>query len=85
MFKVPQQEQLENLYSALCKIANSITPSDALPGTDATGGHVASLTEAVMGHTKAVMAVAEALTGISDSIDGVAFQLSQLVELKTDD
>lgn len=80
MFKVPQQEQLDNLHNALCKIANSITPSDASPGTDATGGHVASLTEAVMGHTKAMLTVAEALTEISDSIDGIAFQLEQLVE-----
>lgn len=85
MIKPPQQEQLENLYRALCKIANSITTSDALPGTDATGGHVASLTEAVMGHTKAVMAVAEALNEISESIDAVAFHLDQLVDLKTDD
>jgi len=80
MLKVSQQEQLEDLCHALCKIANSITPIDASPGVDLMGGYVASLTEAVMGHTKAMLSVATALAEISNSIENVAFQFERFVD-----
>jgi len=57
----------EDVWNAIIKIpaslksiARSILP-DAAGGTDASGGHVDSLTEAVMGMTSALVSIAEAL------------------------
>ena len=64
-------EALNNIASALWGVANAITPTGATAGTDAVGGTVASLTEAVMGVTKAVAnvnsTIAEALFGFDAS------------------
>lgn len=53
-------------------IAHAITPVGVLPGRDASGESVASLTEAVMGITAGLMAIATSLDGISASIDNLA-------------
>ena len=53
------------------KIANAITPLDAVPSADATGGHVRSLTEAVMGMTAG-------LVKIADSIQELAYAVAEL-------
>lgn len=49
-------------------VARAITPVDAVGGQDAAGGHVTSLTEAVMGNTAALMAIATALESIAAEI-----------------
>jgi hypothetical protein len=49
------------------KIAEAITPT-ASPGLDATGGTVASLTEAVMGITGGLVQVANAIESLADAI-----------------
>lgn len=49
-------------------VANAITPRGLAPGHDATGGTVASLTEAVMGMTAALVQVAEGLRDIAEAI-----------------
>lgn len=55
------------LSFALSHIANAITPLDAGSGRDAAGGHVSSLTEAVMGITAGLFRVAEAIEYHADS------------------
>ncbi len=57
-----------SLSANASKIAKAIYPSDAISGIDATGGHVCSLTESVMGITKSLMAIASAIDGLSDAI-----------------
>lgn len=49
-------------------LANSITPLNAVPGTDAAGGTVGSLTEAVMGMTSALIRIAEAIEEVAQEI-----------------
>lgn len=58
---------LANLGSASRRIADAIAPI-AVPGTDASGGSVSSLTEAAMGITAGLHAVAESLDGIAAAI-----------------
>ncbi len=63
-------EDISNaIYNGLTSIANAITPLDVMAGRDATGGHIASLTEAVVGITAALVQVAEAINNVSVSID----------------
>lgn len=47
-------------------IATAITPT-CVTGTDASGGQVGSLTEAVMGVTAGLHAIAEAINRLADS------------------
>lgn len=70
-------EALNNIASALWGVANAITPTGATAGTDAVGGTVASLTEAVMGVTKAVAEfdvypIVLGLEDVSNAVDRVA-------------
>ena len=51
------------------QIARALTPLDAADGTDAQGGNISSLTEAVMGITSALTAVAGSLSDIASAID----------------
>ena len=67
-------EPYANIPSALVglcdmaqRIAAAITPVVA-GGTDATGGHVESLTEAVMGITGGLVKVAEAIGALAEAI-----------------
>lgn len=50
------------------RIANAIDAGDASPGKDATGGHVASLTEAVMGVTAGLCRIASAIESLADAV-----------------
>jgi hypothetical protein len=49
-------------------IAGAITPVNAAPGRDESGGYVASLTEAVMSVGAGLHRIAESLQGIADAI-----------------
>jgi hypothetical protein len=50
------------------RIANAITPGHAAGSTDASGGHVESLTEAVMGMTAGLGHIAEAIESLADAV-----------------
>ena len=56
------------LRRAASKIANAITPMAAMAGQDAQGGHVESLTEAVMGLTAAMSKVADSIQNVAEAI-----------------
>jgi hypothetical protein len=49
-------------------IADAIASRGAAPGTDATGGRVACLTEAVMGLTAAMCKIADAIDSVADAM-----------------
>lgn len=49
-------------------LTNAITPIGVIAGTDATGGRVDSLTEAVMGMTAAMVQIAGAITDLADAV-----------------
>ncbi len=51
---------IEDVAEAITGLAHAITPC-AVAGHDDAGGHVESLTEAVMGNTAGLMAIAEAI------------------------
>lgn len=55
------------IKNGLKSIAHAITPPLA-GSTDASGGHVESLTEAVMGLTQSMCHIADALNNIAESI-----------------
>lgn len=57
-----------NVERAGREVAKAIAP-DALPGTDAQGGTVTSLTEAVMGVTAALTSIADALHRIAAAVE----------------
>ena len=59
---------LEYVSDALTRIADAIT-FRGCPTVDSAGITVASLTEAVMGHTAAMMAVAESIEMLADAVD----------------
>lgn len=61
------QTRIANI--AIQKLANAITPFTAVPGTDATGGGVASLTEAVMGVTSGLCQIAEAINRLAETVE----------------
>ena len=58
----------ENLIIAIGDLANTITATDAFAGHDATGGHVASLTEAVMGITAGLVSIASSIDNLADAV-----------------
>ena len=66
------REAIELLASessgAIRLLADAILPIGTFPGHDAAGGHVASLTEAVMGMTCGLMRIAEAIELLAGSI-----------------
>jgi len=59
---------LDRLASHVVSVARAITPSEAVAGQDATGGHVASLTEAVMGLTAGMVQIASAIESLADAV-----------------
>lgn len=61
-------EKFDDIFQAIKSIANSITPLGVGNGRDASGGHVESLTEAVMGMTAGLMAISHALESVADAI-----------------
>jgi hypothetical protein len=60
------------LGTAVCDgflaLANAVTPSGALAGTDAAGGRVESLTEAVMGVTSGLLEIADAINNLAEAV-----------------
>ena len=68
------------MENALKMIASAITVS-AFPGTDATGGRVESLTEAVMGMTAALVMIAEAISDNANAVNTVAVSIDYLANV----
>ena len=60
---------LNYLALAAGRIAASITPRDAVAGVDANGGHVRSLTEAVMGIAGGLHAIASAVERLASAVE----------------
>jgi hypothetical protein len=58
---------IDNLAHSVRRVANAITPLGA-SGTDASGGNVSTLTEAVMGVTAGLHAIAEAIGGLASAV-----------------
>ena len=58
---------IHDLAVAARRISTAIT-APASPGTDATGGSVDSLTEAVMGITAGLVRIADAISGLADAV-----------------
>lgn len=56
----------DRIASMLGLLADAITPQDALSGSDASGGTVTSLTEAVMGVSAGLVLIADAIAGLKD-------------------
>ena len=56
------------LADGFVKLTRAITPLSALAGTDAAGGRVESLTEAVMGVTAGLVRIAEAISDLAASV-----------------
>ena len=61
-------DMLDRLSSQVGSVARAITPSDAMPGKDASGGHVESLTEAVMGLSAGASQIARAIESLADAV-----------------
>jgi hypothetical protein len=63
---------LENVASAIedaaGTIAHAITPLDAMPGKDETGGTIHSLTEAVMGVTAGLCKIADSISDLAQAV-----------------
>lgn len=57
-----------DMTRALDRIADSIKPSNAMPGHDETGGTVDSLTEAVMGMTAGLVQIACAISDLAQAV-----------------
>lgn len=60
---------IDDLALAVGRVAKAIT-STAEPGTDATGGHVECLTEAVMGLTAGMCRIADAIDNLAQAYAG---------------
>ncbi len=60
------RESISDHTAAIKSTAWAICPPTA--GNDASGGFVASLTEAIMGHTTAMVQIANALEAISETL-----------------
>jgi hypothetical protein len=58
---------INQLANATRYVANAITPPVA-GSSDATGGHVESLTEAVMGMTKGLCMIAASIDSLAEAI-----------------
>ena len=60
---------LQDIAHAIKQLAGAVTPLGAAPCQDAQGGHVGSLTEAVLGMTAALTAIASAIQDVADKLD----------------
>lgn len=61
---------VDRLADKTASIAEAIYPSGVVAGTDAAGGHVRSLTEAVMGMTAGLCRIAEAIESLASAVGG---------------
>ena len=59
---------VQRIADAAKATANAITPLGAMKGTDAAGGCVGSLTEAVMGMTAGLFQIAAAIESLAESV-----------------
>lgn len=59
---------IANLSNGAFRIASAITPV-AVAGKDAAGGHVESLTEAVMGLTRGLFAISESIDHLAEAVE----------------
>lgn len=66
--KRKSEDSVDEQSAALRMVAHAITPRDAAPGHDATGGNVASLTEAVMGVTAGLCRIADAIEQLAEAV-----------------
>ena len=67
---------IDRLARYVGRVANSITPPVA-GGTDANGGHVESLTEAVMGVTQSTSNIASAISEVACSLQNIADEIAK--------
>lgn len=58
----------ETIRYGFKSLASAIMPSGVFAGTDATGGHVESLTEAVMGITTGLTMIAESISDLAEAV-----------------
>lgn len=72
-------QAVDSLASAAGTIATAITFS-GVPGTDAYGGGVASLTEAVMGVTGGLCRIADAIHELADAVRDTGGTVSDAME-----
>lgn len=61
-------EMIKTITGGLRMLASSITPPEALGTRDASGGHVESLTEAVMGVTAGLVRIAESIEDLAEAV-----------------
>lgn len=61
---------VEQLAESAKRIGEAITPNIA-GGRDANGGHVESLTEAVMGMTGGLIRIAEAIESLANAVNSI--------------
>ena len=64
----PDKEQYDDLILCVERIAEAITPFVNEVGRDASGGYVASLTEAVMGMTAGLHKIADSISDLADAV-----------------
>lgn len=79
----PMTKFQSELVRTVKRLADAITPNTI--GTDAGGGHVESLTEAVMGVTKGLFAIAAAIDGLASATGGLAQAVEDNLENSEDD
>lgn len=65
---MPRDSERSITAEAVRMVASAITPRGALPGTDSSGGHITSLTEAVMGITAGLFEVASAIRDLAEAV-----------------
>ena len=63
-----ESELSEAISDGLGNLAKAVTPLGALAGTDAVGGQVESLTEAVMGVTAGLVRIADAISDLAEAV-----------------
>ena len=63
-----QPEDLLEVAEAIRSVAYAVLPRTSVAGTDAAGGSVISLTEAVMGVTAGLHAIAESIDGLAQAV-----------------
>jgi hypothetical protein len=67
---------LSLLADAVTRVARAITPLSAAPGHDSHGGHIESLTEAMMGVGRSLADIASAAGEIAEAIVTLASVLA---------
>ncbi len=68
---VKELDDKHDIFYSVKRIASAITPN-VCGNNDASGGHVESLTEAVMGTTAGLMAIATAIDGLAVAVERIS-------------